>query len=241
MSQPRAKLKYRRILLKLSGEILSGKRGFGIDQQAVVWIAQQIAGLKRLGVEVAIMIGGGNIVRGIQAASQGMDRMTADYMGMLATVINGLAIRDGLEKLNVPVRVHTAVEVPKLAETYFARRVVSQLEKGRVVILSGGTGSPYFSTDTAAALRAVEIGAEVMLKATNVDGVYTSDPKKDPQARFFEEIEYMEVVRRRLQVMDITAITLCMENHIPLIVFNYKHGNNIRDAVLGKRIGTLVH
>lgn len=204
-------------------------------------MAQQIAGLKQLGVEVAIIIGGGNIVRGIRAASQGMDRMTADYMGMLATVINGLAIRDGLEKLRIPVRVHTAVEIPKLAETYYARRVVSQLKKGRVVILAGGTGSPYFSTDTAAALRAVEIGAEVILKATNVDGVYSADPHKDPRAQRFKEIEYMEVVRRRLQVMDITAITLCMENHIPLIIFNYKHGSNIRDVVLGKRIGTLVH
>jgi len=235
------KPKYRRILLKLSGEVLSGKNGFGVDQEAVGQIARQIAGIKQLGVEVAIIIGGGNIVRGIQAASQGMDRMTADYMGMLATVINGLAIRDGLEKLRIPVRVHTAVEIPKLAETYYARRAVSQLRKGRVVILSGGTGSPYFSTDTAAALRAVEIGAEVMLKATNVDGVYSSDPHKDPQARRFEEIEYMEVVRQRLQVMDITAITLCMENHIPLIVFNYKSGTNMRDVVLGKRIGTRVH
>ncbi len=241
MSPPRAKPKYRRILLKLSGEVLSGENGFGVDQQAVGWMAQQIAGLKQLGVEVAIIIGGGNIVRGIRAASQGMDRMTADYMGMLATVINGLAIRDGLEKLRIPVRVHTAVEIPKLAETYYARRVVSQLKKGRVVILAGGTGSPYFSTDTAAALRAVEIGAEVILKATNVDGVYSADPHKDPRAQRFKEIEYMEVVRRRLQVMDITAITLCMENHIPLIIFNYKHGSNIRDVVLGKRIGTLVH
>ncbi len=241
MSRPRVKPKYQRILLKLSGEVLSGKSGFGVDQEAVGRIAQQIAGIKQLGVEVAIIIGGGNIVRGIQAASQGMDRMTADYMGMLATVINGLAIRDGLEKLRIPVRVLTAVEIPKLAETYYARRAVSQLKKGRVVILSGGTGSPYFSTDTAAALRAVELNAEVMLKATNVDGVYSADPHKNPRPRLFKEIKYMEVVRQRLQVMDITAITLCMENNIPLIVFNFKSGTNMRDAVLGKRIGTRVH
>lgn len=237
---PAARPKFKRILLKLSGEALAGELHCGIDPHKVLWIAQEIQVLVQRGVEVAMVIGGGNILRGSKAEGQGMDRVTADYMGMLATIINSLAMQDSLEKLNIPTRVLTAIEMQKLAEPYIRRRAIRHLEKGRVVILAGGTGNPYFSTDTAATLRAIEVGAEVILKATNVDGIYSADPRKHPDAELFVELEYMEVIRRRLRVMDTTAITLCMENQLPIIVFNLNHEHNIRNVVQGKPIGTRV-
>jgi uridylate kinase len=229
------------VLLKLSGEALAGTAKFGIDHEKIVFIAEQIRTLTKAGVEIALVLGGGNILRGSRAESQGMDRVTADYMGMLATVINSLAVQDSLERLGIPTRVQTAIEMQKLAEPFIRRRAIRHLEKGRVVIFAAGTGNPYFSTDTAATLRAIEIGADVILKATNVDGVYSDDPLKNPKAEFFKEVEYMEVIRRRLKVMDTTAITLCMENHLPIIVFNLNKGKNIQNVVLGKPIGTVVH
>jgi uridylate kinase len=240
-SARRKKNKYRRVLLKLSGEALAGTAKFGIDHEKIVFIAEQIRTLTKAGVEIALVLGGGNILRGSRAESQGMDRVTADYMGMLATVINSLAVQDSLERLGIPTRVQTAIEMQKLAEPFIRRRAIRHLEKGRVVIFAAGTGNPYFSTDTAATLRAIEIGADVILKATNVDGVYSDDPLKNPKAEFFKEVEYMEVIRRRLKVMDTTAITLCMENHLPIIVFNLNKGKNIQNVVLGKPIGTVVH
>ncbi len=231
---------YKRILLKLSGEVLGGKAGMGIDQLEVRSIAERIRDVVNMGVEVALVIGGGNILRGATAESLGMERVAADYAGMLATVINALAMQDALEKAGVHTRVLTAIEMQKVAEPYIRRRAVRHLEKGRVVIFAAGTGNPYFSTDTAATLRAIEVKADVILKATNVDGVYDQDPAKNPKAVMFKDLEYMEVIRRRLKVMDTTAITLCMENQLPIVVFNLKHKENIRNVVLGQRIGTRV-
>lgn len=233
--------KYRRVLVKLSGEALAGEASFGIDHKKIHWIAQQIKTLTRNGVQIALVLGGGNILRGARAETHGMERVAADHMGMLATVINSLAMQDGLEKQGVATRVQTAIEMQKLAEPYIRRRAIRHLEKGRVVIFAAGTGNPYFSTDTAAALRAVEIGADVIMKATNVGGVYSADPRKHKNAVFFKELKYMDVIQRRLAVMDATAITLCMENQLPLIVFDLNQKDNIKKAVFGQKIGTLVH
>ncbi|MEW6516782.1 MAG: UMP kinase [candidate division FCPU426 bacterium] len=232
--------KYRRVLLKLSGEALSGPERFGLNQQTLQDIAAQVRAVVKSGVQVALVLGGGNILRGSLAESRGMDRVAADYMGMLATVINSLAMQDSLERAGVPTRVQTAIEMQKLAEPFIRRRAIRHLEKGRVVIFAAGTGNPYFSTDTAAALRAVEIKADVILKATNVDGVYSDDPRRNPKAEFHRELKYMDVLQRRLQVMDSTAISLCMDNQLPIIVFNLNRRENIRLAVSGKPIGTLV-
>jgi uridylate kinase len=240
-SRRAAKPVYQRILLKLSGEVLGGKSGVGIDQLEVRAVAERVREVSRMGVQVALVIGGGNILRGASAESLGMERVAADYAGMLATVINALVMQDALEKCGVHTRVLTAIEMQKVAEPYIRRRAIRHLEKGRVVIFAAGTGNPYFSTDTAATLRAIEIKADVILKATNVDGVYDMDPAKHPQAKMFDELDYMEVIRRRLRVMDTTAITLCLENKLPLVVFNLKSKDNIRNVVLGKRIGTRVH
>ncbi len=241
MGATRSKPAYRRVLLKLSGEALAGKAGFGIDHGQVRIIAKQIRELVDKGVQIALVIGGGNILRGVTAETLGMERVAADYAGMLATVINALAMQDALEKLDVHTRVQTAIEMQKIAEPYIRRRAIRHLEKNRVVIFAAGTGNPYFSTDTAATLRAIEVKADIILKATNVDGVYDRDPSKHLGARLFKQVDYMEVIHRRLKVMDPTAITLCMENHLPLVVFNLNRKENIRDVVFGRRIGTLVH
>lgn len=235
--------RFRRIVLKLSGEALQGRQTHGIDQAVLVSIARQIKEIKRMGVEVALVLGGGNIFRGQEnTGSRGldMDRSVADYMGMLATVINGLALQDALEKMRVPTRVMTAIEMQKIAEPYIRRRAVRHLEKGRVVIFAAGTGNPYFTTDTAAALRAMEIGADVILKATKVDGVYTADPKKVKTARKFTSLKYIDVLKNRLQVMDATAVSLCMDNKLPIIVFDLTKEGNIRRVVRGDAIGTVV-
>ena len=234
------KPKFKRILLKLSGEALQGGQGYGIDPKIVESIAEQVKEVKNMGVQVAIVIGGGNIFRGLEASSRGMDRSTADYMGMLATVINGMALQDAFERGGVFTRVQTAIAMEQLAEPYIRRRAMRHLEKGRIVILAGGTGNPYFTTDTTAALRAIELGADVILKATKVDGIYSADPKKDKSAKRFEKLRYMDVLKKSLKVMDATAISLCMDNKLPIIVFDLlKHGN-IRRVVSGQRIGTLV-
>jgi len=233
--------KYRRIVLKLSGEALQGKLGFGIDSSVLDALARQIKELKELGVQVTIVVGGGNIFRGLQTSSAtGMERATADYMGMLATAINGLALQDALERASVPTRVQTAIEIAKVAEPYIRRRAIRHLEKGRVVIFVGGIGSPYFTTDTTAALRAAEIGAQVVLKATNVDGVYSADPRLDRHAKKYTKVTFTDVLKRRLNVMDATAVSLCRENNLPIIVFNLNHAGNIRKAVCGEPVGTLV-
>lgn len=231
---------YRRVLLKLSGESLRGAARYGINPQATHRIAQEIAKAYKLKVQIAIVIGGGNIWRGSAVPAQGIDRVTADYMGMLATVINGLALQDALEKLEIPTRVQTAIEIAKLAEPYIRRRAVRHLEKGRVVIFAGGIGNPYFTTDTTAALRAIEIQAAVLLKATQVDGVYTDDPQRDPHAKKIRELSAMQAIRRRLRIMDTTAFSLCMENRLPVIVFDLYKRENVRRAVLGERVGTLI-
>lgn len=233
--------KYKRVVLKLSGEALAGEKGFGINTAVVDSIAKEIRNITAKGVEVAIIVGGGNIWRGISENAKGMERATADYMGMLATIINSLALQDALEDEDMDTRVQTAIEMRQIAEPYIRRRAVRHLEKGRVVIFGGGTGSPYFSTDTTAALRAAEIEADVILMAKkNTDGVYDSDPQKNPDAKRFEEIDYLEVLNRGLAVMDSTAISLCMDNHIPLIVFNIDEPGNIFRAALGEKIGTKV-
>lgn len=237
MSSPR----FKRIILKLSGEALQGDKGFGIDPEIVRSIAEQITELASLKIQIAIVIGGGNIFRGLQAAEQGIDRATGDYMGMLATVINAIALQDAIEKSGTPTRVLSAIEMKQLTEPYIRRRALRHLEKGRVIILAAGTGSPYFTTDTAAALRASEIGADAILKATKVDGVFDADPVKNPSAKRFEEIPYMDVVKQRLGVMDATAVTLCMENNIPIVVFNLKKKGTMKRVVTGEKIGTLVH
>ncbi len=234
------KLKFKRIILKLSGESLMGEKAYGIDPHTVVSIAKQVKEIKDLGVEIAIVIGGGNIFRGVNAKGTGIDRTTADYMGMLATIINGMALQDALEKIGVMTRVQTALEMSKIAEPYIRRRAMRHLEKGRVVIFAGGTGNPYFSTDTTAALRASEINAQVVLKGTKVDGVYSADPHLDKKAVKFEEVSYIDVLNKRLKVMDATAITLCMENNIPIIVFNMWKPQNLRRVILGEKIGTWV-
>jgi len=232
---------YKRIVLKLSGEALQGKLGFGIDPDILSSLATQVKELRDLGVQVTVVVGGGNIFRGLKASdATGIERATADYMGMLATVINGLALQDSLERLGVPTRVQSAIEVAKVAEPYIRRRAIRHLEKGRVVIFVGGIGNPYFTTDTTAALRAMEIGAQVVLKATNVDGVYTADPAIDQQAKKFQRVTFMDVLRRRLHVMDATAVSLCMDNHVPIVVFNLNRPGNILRAVCGEAVGTLV-
>ncbi len=235
-----ATVKYRRILLKLSGEALAGEQGYGIDPQVITGIATEIKEVVALGVEVALVIGGGNIFRGLAASSKGMDRASADYMGMLATVMNSLAMQDALEKQGVNTRVQSAIEMQQIAEPYIRRRAVRHLEKGRVVIFSAGTGNPYFTTDTAASLRAMEINAEVILKATKVDGVYSSDPKKNSDAVKLPVLTYLEVLQQGLQVMDATATSLCMDNNLPMIIFDMTSRDNIKRVVLGEKIGTIV-
>ena len=236
----KAAKKIRRVVLKLSGEALVGNMGYGIDPAVNNSIAAQISELSGKNTQIAIVIGGGNIFRGLAAATSGMDRSTADYMGMLATVLNGLALQDALEKAGVKTRVMTAIEMQELAEPYIKRRAIRHLEKGRVVIFVSGTGNPYFTTDTAAALRAVEIGADMILKATKVDGVYTKDPVKHKSAKKFDNLDYMEVLANKLKVMDATAVSLCMDNDLPIVVFNIKKKGNLKKAVEGKKIGTLI-
>ncbi len=232
--------RYQRILLKLSGEVLAGDEGFGIDPRVIGRVAKQIQELVELGVQVGIVIGGGNIFRGLAASRLGMDRVNADYMGMLATLINAMALQDCLEKIDVPTRVMTAINVQEVAEPYIRRRAIRHLEKGRVVVFAAGTGNPFFTTDTAASLRAVEIGAQVIMKATKVDGVYTADPEKDASAELLKEISFQDVLTRGLKVMDATAISLCMENDLPILVFKMEEGDNMRRALLGEEVGTLV-
>jgi uridylate kinase len=239
-SVPQGHPVYRRIVLKLSGESLQGPQGYGIHGETVLQIAREIREVHELGVEVAIMVGGGNIFRGARQKSMAIERATADYMGMLATVINGLALQDALESLDCQTRLMSAIEMHQVAEPFIRRRAVRHLEKGRIVILAGGTGNPYFSTDTAAALRAMEIKAEVILKATRVDGIFDADPEKVAAARMIERLSYMEVLQRNLGVMDSTAVTLCMDNNLPIIVFNLNVPGNIRRVVLGERVGSTV-
>jgi uridylate kinase len=233
-------LKYTRILLKLSGESLAGPEGFGIDPLRAEDVAQRVREVHELGVDVAVVIGAGNLWRGRSGLNRGMDRATADYMGMLATVMNALALMDAMERMGLVTRVQSAVEMHAVAEPYIRRRAIRHLEKGRVVILGGGTGNPYFSTDTAAALRAMEIDADVLIKATKVDGVYDSDPMKNPDAKRFDHLSYMEAINRRLQVMDSTAISLCMDNNLPILVLNLWDPDDLREALYGLKVGTLV-
>jgi uridylate kinase len=231
---------YRRLLLKLSGEGLAGEDGFGIHPGVIGGIADQIREVFDLGTQISLVIGGGNIIRGMTAAAQGMDRAQADYMGMLASVINAMALQDALEKVGVPTRVQTAIEIAQVAETYIRRRAMRHLEKGRIVIFAGGTGNPFFTTDTAAALRAAEIGAEVVMKATQVDGVYSADPAKDPNAIRYTELTFAEALQRDLRFMDQAAISLCRENDLPILVFDMGVKGNILKAVRGETVGTLV-
>jgi uridylate kinase len=231
---------YSRVLLKLSGEALMGEQSYGIDPKVATQIAHDIGEIQQLGVQVGVVIGGGNIFRGLAASARGMDRATADYMGMLATVINALALQDALEKIGVTTRVVTAIEMRAVAEPFIRRRAVRHLEKGRVVVLAAGTGNPYFTTDTAAALRANEIRAEVILKGTKVDGIYTADPMIDKTATRYETISYLQVIGDGLKVMDSTAITLCMDNKLPIIVFNLREPGNLRRVIMGEPVGTIV-
>jgi len=241
MAKAKKKAHYKRAVIKLSGEAMQGAHPYGIDTNVIGSISRQIKDvLAELPTQIAIVIGGGNIFRGIQAAAQGMDRSTADYMGMLATILNGLALQDGLEKAGIPTRVMSAIELKELAEPYIRRRAIRHLEKGRIVIFVAGTGNPYFSTDTASALRAIEIGADVILKATKVDGVYSSDPVIDKRARKFSKLSYIEVLKRGLKVMDSSAITLCMDNDLPIIIFNLNKTGNIRKVLLGEKVGTVI-
>ncbi|NSW77406.1 MAG: UMP kinase [Chthonomonadetes bacterium] len=239
-SAPAPQPRWQRVLLKLSGEAFAGERKSGLDYAVISSLAQQIVDAHQLGVEIAVVIGGGNIIRGQYAAQSGIDRATADYMGMLATVINALALQDAIEQLGVPTRVQTAIQMFQVAEPFIRRRAIRHLEKGRVVILAAGTGNPYFTTDTAAALRALEIHAQAFLKATNVDGVYDADPRVDPNAKRFSYITYRDAIAMQLRVMDLTALTLCMENRLPIVVFNIARPGNVVRAVLGEDIGTLV-
>ena len=232
--------KYKRVLLKLSGEALMGAHSFGIDSMVADTIARDIADVQNLGVQTAIVIGGGNIFRGLAASARGMDRATADNMGMLATVMNALALSDAIERHGASTRVVTAIEMREVAEPFIRRRAIRHLEKGRVVVFAAGTGNPYFTTDTAAALRAMEIKAEVILKGTKVDGIFTGDPATDPTATQLETISYQQILEQRLKVMDSTAISLCMDNKLPIVVFNLKTPDNIRRAVLGETVGSLV-
>lgn len=233
-------LKYKRVLLKLSGEALSGPENFGIDPNQAEDIARRVAEVKEMGVDIAMVIGAGNLWRGRLGLEHGMDRATADYMGMMATVMNALALMDAMERVGIVTRVQSAIEMHAVAEPYIRRRAIRHLEKGRVVILGGGTGNPYFSTDTAAALRAMEIGADVLIKATKVDGVYDSDPKVNPDAKLFDHLTYIDAINRRLEVMDSTAISLCMDNNLPLLVLNLWSPEDLRKALRGEQVGTLV-
>ena len=235
-----SELKYKRVLLKLSGEALAGPDGKGIDPHQADAIAQRVVPIHEMGVDLGIVIGAGNLWRGRSGLERGMDRATADYMGMLATIMNAMALMDAIERAGVVVRVQSAIGMQAVAEPYIRRRAIRHLEKGRVVILGGGTGNPFFSTDTAAALRAVEIGAEVLIKATKVDGVYDSDPVKNPTARKFDNLSYIDTLNRRLEVMDNTAITLCMDNNLPILVLNFWEEADLIDALKGKKVGTLV-
>src|SRR5712672_1053544 len=232
--------KYSRILLKLSGEALGGGRVIENCTESVQSVAEQIREVRELGVQIVVVVGGGNIFRGLSGSERGIERATGDYMGMLATVINALALQDALEKLGSPTRVQSAIAMAQIAETFIRRRAVRHLEKGRVVIFGGGTGNPYFSTDTASALRANEIGAEVILKATKVDGIYDCDPKKNPKAKRFAEISYLDALQKQLKVMDSTAFSLCMDNKMPIIVFDFGKEHNLRRVVMGEKLGTLV-
>ena len=236
----KSKTAYRRILLKLSGEALAGDNQHRIDEKVVQSIARAVYGVKKSGVEVALVIGGGNIYRGADGERMGMDRVSSDYMGMLATLINALALQNALEKLGAHTRVQSSIEMSKVAEPYIRRRALRHLEKGRIVIFAGGTGNPYFTTDTAAALRAIEIGADAILKATNVDGIYSADPKKDPKAKKFKNLTYIDAINKRLKVMDTTALTLCMENKLPIVVFDLHRPENISRVIAGEAIGTVV-
>lgn len=236
----KTKTAYKRVLLKLSGEALMGKQGFGIEPETVEFLASEIKETAANGVELAVVIGGGNIFRGIEAATKGMERVTADYMGMLATSINALALQNALEQIKVDTRVLSAIDMREVSEPYIRRRAMRHLQKGRVVIFSAGTGNPYFSTDTAAALRAVEIEAEIVLKATKVDGVYTDDPVKNPDAKKYDKVSYIEVLQKGLRVMDSTAISLCMDNSMPIMVFNINGKGNISRVISGERIGTYI-
>ena len=231
---------YHRVLLKLSGEILAGEHSFGINPHIIQKIAQEIREVQKLGTQIGIIIGGGNIFRGVAGSAKGMDRVTGDHMGMLATVINSLALQDTLEQLGIQTRVLTAIKMDEVAEPFIRRRAMRHLEKGRVVIFAAGTGNPYFTTDTAAALRAIEIDAQVILKGTKVDGVYSGDPLKDKHARFYKKIAYQDVLTRHLRVMDLTAISLCMENKIPIVVFNLKKEGNIKRVICRQDVGTIV-
>ena len=231
---------YKRVLLKLGGESFSGEKGFGIDIKKINFISQQLAEIRELGVEIAIVIGGGNIFRGQEGSAIGINRVSADYMGMLATVINALALQDSLEKLGIETRVQTAIEMKAIAEPYIRRRAMRHLEKNRVVILASGTGNPYFTTDTAASLRAIELNAEAVLKATKVDGIYESDPMINKKAVKFNKLGFLEFLNKGLKVMDATSISLCMENNIPVIVFNLNLNGNIKRVILGEKIGTIV-
>jgi len=239
--KPSHKQKYSRILLKLSGEAMGDASGHGISPEAVRHMAKQICEVRNLHVQIVVVVGGGNIFRGLRGSEGGIERATGDYMGMLATVINALALQDVLEKLGCPTRVMTAIAMAQVAEPFIRRRAVRHMEKGRVVIFGGGTGNPYFSTDTAAALRANEMGAEVILKATKVDGVYDSDPKTNPTAKRFSEISYLEALQRQLKVMDSTAFSLCMDNKMPIIVFDFSKPHNLKRVLQGDKVGTLVH
>ncbi|MBE0446575.1 MAG: UMP kinase [Actinobacteria bacterium] len=235
-----ANYKYKRVLLKLSGQALAGAGGYGINPAVMLSIAQQLKQLYDDHIELAIVVGGGNIFRGLEASARGMDRATADYVGMLATVMNALALQEAMEKEGVYTRVQSAITMQEVAEPYIRRRAIRHLEKGRAVIFAAGTGNPYFSTDTAAALRALEIGAKAILKATRVDGVYDSDPEKNPNAKRFSHLSYIDVLNKGLKVMDATAISLCMDNNIPVIVFNINKRNNIKKVLMGEDIGTIV-
>jgi len=236
----RKKPRYKRVLLKLSGEALMGAQGYGVDPGMANRIAEEIEEIHGIGVEVAATVGGGNIIRGISVSAAGMDRVSGDYMGMLATVINALALQNALEKRGVYTRVQSAIEMKEVAEPFIRRRAIRHLEKGRVVIFAAGTGNPYFSTDTAAALRAIEVGAEVILKATKVDGIYDADPVTNPTAKLFKRLSYRQVIEKRLRVMDTTAITLCMENNLPIVIFNLLRHGNIKDVVLGSKVGSCI-
>lgn len=237
MAQPA----YKRVLLKLSGEALAGKREFGLDSEVLNYIASEIKSLQDLQIEIAIVVGGGNIFRGIQGSEKGMDRAQSDYMGMLATTINALAMQDALERNDIYTRVQSAIRMEQVVEPYIRRRAVRHLEKGRVVVFASGTGNPYFSTDTAAALRAMEVEAQVVIKATKVDGVYDSDPMKNKSAKKYKSVSYIDVLAKNLQVMDSTAISLCMDNQLPIIVLDLNAAGSLRRAVLGEEIGTKIH
>ncbi len=233
--------KYKRVLLKLSGEALMGEKSFGFDNEVIAQYAQDVKQIVELGVQVAIVIGGGNIYRGMNESETGIERAHGDYMGMLATVINGMAIQAGLEKIGVYTRLLSAIKMEQIAEPYIRRRAIRHVEKGRVVIFGAGTGNPYFTTDTAGSLRAIEINAEVILKGTRVDGIYTSDPEKDPNAKKLQRVSYQECISQNLRVMDMTAFTLCMENNLPIIVFNMNRPGNLLKVISGEKVGTLVN